>query len=109
MTTTTSTHLDVRPIAGSLGAEIHGVDLRSTVSDELLAAIKAALLEHLVVFFPGQHLAPAQHREFASRWGEMEIHPFIPKVEGFPEVVELKASGGYVADVWHTDVTFSAR
>jgi taurine dioxygenase len=92
-----------------LGAEIHGVDLRAAATDALLADIKSALLEHLVLFFPGQHLDPAQHRDFAARWGEMEIHPFIPKVDGYPEVVELRASGGYVADVWHTDVTFSDR
>jgi taurine dioxygenase len=109
ITGSTSTQLDVQPIAGSLGAEIHGVDLRQAVSDDTLAAIRAALLDHLVLFFPGQHLDPAQHRDFASRWGEMELHPFIPRVDGYPEVVELRASGGYVADVWHTDVTFSER
>jgi taurine dioxygenase len=109
MSTLTSTDLDVRPVAGSLGAEVHGIDLGAPVTDDNLAAIRSLLLDHLVLFFPGQHLAPAQHRAFASCFGEMEIHPFIPKVDGFPEVVELRASGGYVADVWHTDVTFSDR
>ena len=108
-TTRSSTKLDVTPIAGALGAEVRSIDLRRPVSDDALEAVRAALLEHLVLFFPGQGLEPAQHRDFASRWGEMEIHPFIPKVEGFPEVVELRASRGYVADVWHTDVTFSER
>jgi taurine dioxygenase len=109
MTVTTPIELDTRRVAGALGAEVRGIDLSKQVSDEQLAAIRAALLEHLVLFLPDQHLDPAQHRDFASRWGEMEIHPFIPKVDGFPEVVELRASGGYVADVWHTDVTFSER
>jgi taurine dioxygenase len=107
--TPATTALDIRPIAGALGAEVRGVALRGDLDDAALGAIRAALLQHLVLFFPEQHLDPAQHRDFAARWGEMEIHPFIPKVEGFPEVVELRASGGYVADVWHTDVTFSDR
>jgi taurine dioxygenase len=107
--TPATTALDIRPIAGALGAEVRGVALRGDLDDAALGAIRAALLRHLVLFFPEQHLDPAQHRDFAARWGEMEIHPFIPKVEGFPEVVELRASGGYVADVWHTDVTFSDR
>jgi taurine dioxygenase len=78
-----------------LGAEVHGLDLRRALTEDELAAIRAALLDHLVLFFPDQHLDPEQHRAFASRWGEMEIHPFIPKVEGYPEVVELRASRGY--------------
>jgi taurine dioxygenase len=108
-TTDATTALDIRPVAGALGAEVRGVSLRGDINDASLGAIRAALLRHLVLFFPEQHLDPAQHRDFAARWGEMEIHPFIPKVEGYPEVVELRASGGYVADVWHTDVTFSDR
>jgi taurine dioxygenase len=105
----TSTKLDIRPVAGALGAEVRGVDLGRPLTESEHEAVRSALLDNLVLFFPDQNLDPAQHREFASRWGEMEIHPFIPKVDGFPEVVELRASGGYVADVWHTDVTFSDR
>ena len=46
---------------------------------------------------------------FASRFGEPEIHPFIPKLDdGHPEIVVLHADDGYMADVWHTDVTFDA-
>jgi len=45
--------LDVRPIAGALGAEIHGVDLRDPRPD-LVAALRAARLDHMVVFFRDQ-------------------------------------------------------
>lgn len=99
---------DVRPVSGALGAEIRGLSLRALTEREF-AWIRAALLEHLVLFFPAQHLAPDEHRSFALRFGEPEIHPFIPKLdEAHPEIVVLRAESGYVADVWHTDVTFSA-
>jgi taurine dioxygenase len=101
--------LDVQPVAGALGAEVRGIDLAEPLSDAARAAIRAALLEHLVLFFPEQDLSPESHRRFAARWGEMEIHPYLRQVEGFPEVVELAADRGYVADEWHTDVTFSAH
>ncbi|HZS66356.1 MAG TPA: TauD/TfdA family dioxygenase, partial [Burkholderiales bacterium] len=52
--------LTVKRIAGALGAEIGGVDLRE-LDDGTLAAIRAAWLEHLVVFFRDQPLAPAQY------------------------------------------------
>jgi len=38
-------------IAGSLGAEIIGVDLSRPVADAVLVEIRAALLENLVIFF----------------------------------------------------------
>ncbi len=43
-------HIEVRPIAGSIGAEIHGVDINQ-LSDEVFAEIKAAWHKHLVIFF----------------------------------------------------------
>lgn len=98
--------LEIRRLAGALGAEVRGIDLKEPLSDAGFAAIRAALLEHLVLFFPDQHLTPQQHRDFASRWGEMEIHPYLEKVEGFPEIVVIR---GALADMWHTDVTFSER
>jgi taurine dioxygenase len=105
MTTTAPVTLDVDPIAGALGAEIRGVHLGS-LSDAEFAAVHEALLEHLVLFFPDQHLTPDEHRAFACRFGEAEVHPFIPKLDDeHPEIVVLE--GAARADVWHTDVTFS--
>lgn len=108
MTVTRDVDLDVRRVSGALGAEVSGVDLR-TIDDEGFAVVQALLLEHLVLFFPGQHLAPDEHRAFALRFGEPEIHPFIPKLDDeHPEIVVLRGEHGYIADVWHTDVTFDA-
>ncbi|MDE0580897.1 MAG: TauD/TfdA family dioxygenase, partial [bacterium] len=98
--------LDVRRVAGALGAEVRGLSLAS-VSDQEFALIQELLDEHLVLFFPDQHLTPDEHRAFAIRFGEPEIHPYIPKLdEDHPEIVVLKGESGYVADVWHTDCTF---
>lgn len=92
--------------AGSLGAAVTDVDLR-TLDDATFAAILDAWHEHLVLFFPGQHLTPSEHRDFAARFGEIEIHPLTEKLDGVPEVTLLHSERGGRADVWHTDVTFS--
>ena len=99
--------MEIERVTGALGAEIRGVDL-AALDDEGFAQVQAALLEHLVVFFPDQDLTPDEHRAFAVRFGEPEIHPFIPKLDDdHQEIVVLDSDKGAKADVWHTDVTFS--
>ncbi len=131
---TTTTRLEVRPLSGSTGAEIDGVDLREPLSDDTVAAIRAALLEWRVVFFRDQHLTQAQHLAFGRRFGELTpAHPTLPAI--FPEHPEIllldnqliskgegrgEGSGGRdeqvprdpavaVENPWHTDVTFVAN
>ena len=90
---------------GTLGAVVRGVRL-ADIDDDTFATILAAGHEHLVLFFPDQHLDPDQHRDFAARFGELEIHPLTEKLDGVPEVTLLHSERGGRADVWHTDVTF---
>ncbi|WP_433331029.1 TauD/TfdA dioxygenase family protein [Spirillospora sp. CA-294931] len=98
---------DVRPVSGALGAEVHGVEL-ATITDEQFAHVKELLLKHLVLFFPDQTgLEPEAHIAFGRRFGEAEIHPFLPKLDGHPEIVIIDSTRGGKADNWHTDVTFS--
>ena len=49
--------INVFPIAGALGAEVAGVDLATGLTDETVAEIRRAWLEHLVVFFRDQPLS----------------------------------------------------
>ena len=105
---TTTTALDVRPVTGALGAEVRGVDLAS-VTDAEWAAIHALWLEHLVLFFPEQSIDPEAHIALGHRMGAIEIHPFITKLdEAHPEIIVIESARGGRADVWHSDVTFSA-
>ncbi|WP_406369252.1 TauD/TfdA family dioxygenase [Streptomyces sp. NBC_00647] len=62
--------LEVKPAAGHIGAEITGVDLAEELTDETVAAIRAAMLRWKVVFFRGQRLDHTSHVAFARRFGE---------------------------------------
>ena len=96
-------------LAGALGAEIRGPHLADCSADEI-DAIKALLLEHLVIFFPDQTISPEAHVNFGRHFGHLEGHPNLQKNTGLPpEVFELRASTGGVADEWHTDLTFQER
>jgi taurine dioxygenase len=97
-----------RPLSPTIGAELHGVGLAAPLDDETLAEVRRALLEYKVIFFRDQDITPEQHVAFARRFGELEVHPFVPHRDGFPEVMVLKKNerlGGY-ENVWHSDVTW---
>ena len=101
--------LNIRKVAGALGAEITGVDLAKPLADETLAAIRAALVEHQVIFFRDQELTPAQQTAFGARFGPLNIHPYVAGMAGHPEVMEIikepsdktNFGGG-----WHSDMSF---
>jgi taurine dioxygenase len=99
-------HLAVEPLGKALGAEVRGLDLNA-VNADAVDQIRALLLEHLVLCFPGQDITLEGHVALGRQFGELEINPNLPGPEGAPpEVVELRASFGGIADEWHTDVTF---
>lgn len=98
--------LDIRPASGALGAEVRGIDL-STLTDAQFEQIHALMLKYLVLFFPGQEsLTPEAHVALGRRFGEVEVHPFLPKLDGHPEVVLIESDKGGKADEWHIDVTY---
>src|ERR1700709_1190291 len=82
-------HLDVQKIAGSLGAEVRGVDLSQDVPEEVLAEIRAALLDNLVIGIREQDITPAQQLAFARRWGDIHLHPFMEGMADYPEILAI--------------------
>ena len=67
--------MEVKRIAGALGAEIQGVDLSRPLEKSLLSEIRKTWLEHLVIFFRSQNLTPAQFMAFAEQFGEPVEYP----------------------------------
>ena len=106
----TGPSLDIRPISGALGAEIHGVDLSQELDDRTFNAIRKAWNDHLVLFFRDQSLTPEQHKAFCRRFGPLDVDRFVmPKISEHPEIiVVIKTEGEKFAfgNVWHADVTF---
>jgi alpha-ketoglutarate-dependent taurine dioxygenase len=106
------TAIDVRKIAGHIGAEITGIAASPNLPPDEITVIRDALLEHKVVFLRGQrHLDDAAQAGFARRFGDLTTaHPTVPGTKDNPSVFELDAQrGGGKANAWHTDVTFVDR
>ena len=109
--------IEVRPVAGHIGAEIQGVDLAQPLDDNTIAEIRTALLRWKVVFFREQSIGHAEQIAFARRFGKVTpAHPHEDTPpDGFPEILPIdsrryQAQFGVKRKVtydngWHTDVT----
>ena len=101
--------IKVRPISGALGAEIEGINLAQGVDAEAAAAIRGALLEHIVIFFRDQDLSSEQYMEFAAHFGEPSEYPMISSIEGYPKIIpvtKLEHESINFGGLWHSDTTY---
>lgn len=102
-------HLQAIPIAGALGAEIHGVSLADDLTDAVIAEVRQALLDHLVIFFRDQKLTPEQQIAFAQRFGPLEDHDFVKGLREHPKIIrvvrEADETSKNFGGNWHSDVT----
>ena len=100
---------ETRPLAGAIGAEIHGVNLSANLSDGMVAALRQALLDHLVIFFREQDLPPDRFLALAKRFGTPNEYPFVKGLDGYPEVIavtKLPDETVNFGGVWHSDTTY---
>lgn len=106
MQTTEEHGMQVRRLSGSLGAEVRGIELGGATAVDA-TAIHDLLMEHMVLFFPEQHLSADEHLAFGRLFGELEAHPNLDLQRERPEFFELRAVNGLggVADEWHSDIT----
>jgi taurine dioxygenase len=102
----------VTPLTDAIGAEISGVDLAAALSDETVAEIRRAWLEHLVVFFRDQVLGSEELLAFARRIGEPVEYPFVKGIEGYPEIIvvsKLPHETVNFGGIWHSDTVYLER
>jgi len=103
------TALDIKLASATIGAEIHGVDLDQDLDAATIAALRRALLDHLVIFFRGQNLPPDRFLAFARRFGAPVEYPFVKGIERYPEIIavaKLEHERTNFGGVWHSDTTY---
>tara|TARA_B100000405_G_scaffold101073_1_gene70299 strand:- start:673 stop:1527 length:855 start_codon:yes stop_codon:yes gene_type:complete len=106
--------IEVQPRAGTLGAEIKGVDLSTSMNDALFAEIEQAFHQHLVIVLRNQSISPKDLLEFSKRFGSVEPHPLGSRrgLDDHPEVMVLENKPGHLGprnDFWHSDISFDAK
>lgn len=100
----------IRPLTPTIGATIEGLDVSQTVDETTIAAIRAALLAHQVLFFTDQDLSPARLRDFAARFGSLYSSSEEPRgASNLPEVAIISQHAAAAAgqrEIWHADVSY---
>lgn len=106
-----ATAIEIRPLSGSLGAEVHGLDLARPLDAESFARIERAFLDHLVLFFRDQELTPAQQVAFAARFGPVGRYPLAEPLAEHPDVIAIIKEPEQTTNfggVWHSDTAYLA-
>jgi taurine dioxygenase len=106
MRTTSST---VEPIAGALGATVTGIDLSEVSDRDQLDVVRQALADHLVIFFPDQHLSLDDLERITDLLGGRDVTPFVTPLDDRPYVIRvIKEPGDQLnfANAWHTDLSY---
>lgn len=108
MTAVSDVDVEVRQLAGNIGAEIVGVNAADELSESTVAQLRQALLTHKVIFLRGQDLDYDRLVAFGRRFGELTLgHPIYGGPEGRPLLREMDSRGdGTRANHWHADFTY---
>jgi taurine dioxygenase len=101
--------VEIRELAPTVGAEIHGVDLSRPLEAAQLTDIRRAFHDYGVIFFRDQELTPEQHIAFAKTWSGININRFFRPLDGHPEIAEVLKEAHQVNNIggsWHTDHSY---
>jgi len=104
--------IEIKPISGALGAEIHGVDLAAELDNSTTATVRQAFFYHDVVFVMDHDLTPDQYLAFARRFGGIDVNKFFEAVDGYPEIAQVRKDvddTNNIGGAWHTDHSYDAE
>ncbi len=103
-------HIEVKKIAGALGAEVFGADLSRPLSNAEAEEVHQAYLENVVVFFPGQKLSPEEVVRAAHMFGVPNEYPFAKGMDGYPKITPLirnpEDKANFGGGGFHSDTTY---
>ena len=102
-------HIEVKRLAGTIGAEISGIDTSADLDQTVIDEIIEALNEHHVIFFRDQDLEPKRQAAFAARFGPLIPYPMVKGLDGSDEVVPVVKNADERVNfggIWHADTTY---
>jgi taurine dioxygenase len=105
--------LTVTPSGQSCGATVTGVDLSGELTEQLIADIRAAWLQHKVLAFAGQQMDDDALERFTIAMGGFGEDPFFAPIKGRQNIAailrEADETSPLFAENWHSDWSFLAQ
>ncbi len=101
--------IEVVPVSGGVGVEVYNVDIKSGIDAGTFDELRAAFVEHGLIFLRDQDITPDEHIAFAERWGEININRFFPRLEGYDQVATVTKEPDQTTNIgggWHTDHSY---
>jgi taurine dioxygenase len=100
-------------ITGTIGVELHGIDIGDGVDDAVVGLLRTAVAEHHVAVLRDQFLTPRQHAALASAFGPILASPVqIATGSAWPghgvSTIEDTADRPPAGFPWHSDLSWSA-
>jgi taurine dioxygenase len=108
--------LRIEPNAATLGATIHGLDLRQPLNDAAFRMVLHALGQYAVLRLPNQNLHPRQLAAFSRRFGHIQTsvsgkyhHAEAPEVGILSNIIRNGVQIGIpdAGQDWHTDMSYT--
>jgi len=107
-----NTEIEVRPLTGTIGAEVFGIDLSNDLDEAARAALRRAFLDYNAIFLRDQKLTPDRLLAVAREFGEPGRYPLLNPIDGYPEIIEiLKTETDRInfGANWHSDTTYMPK
>ena len=101
--------IEVVPVSGGVGVEVHNVDIKAGIDAGTFDELRAAFVEHGLIFLRDQDITPDEHIAFAERWGEININRFFPRLDGYDQIATVTKEPDQTTNIgggWHTDHSY---
>ena len=103
--------MEINLISGALGAEVKGIDLKDSTSENW-DKINRLMLEHKVLFFREQEISSQEQIDLAKKFGPLEMHAYVKGLPEYPEIIRIKKGANEKhqwGETWHTDVSYNPK
>ena len=107
--------MQINPLSDILGAEVVGLDV-GRLDRANLKTVQEAFLKYHVLVFREQNLLPEQQIQFATNFGQLDVHIQKDNQYSSHEAMQIlsnkKINGKYIGspsagDAWHSDLSYT--
>jgi taurine dioxygenase len=103
-------HFALRPLSGSLGAEITGIDLSREIPNALAEELYRAFTRYHMLCIRDQRIGLDDYRRFARLFGPFSGNPIHVALPDYPEFVRVVKQPGDTGPTfggnWHCDLSW---